>query len=666
MVRASPSSEVTPPESSARAGEPAGYRPLRDYAAVGDCHGVALVSREGSVDWCCLRRFDADPACCRILDVGRGGFLELHPDGEFLSARAYLPATNVLRTTFTTPAGEATATDFMPVGRAPGSRAHDYVTLVAPHRLVRLVEGVRGTVSLALRYRPTVDWGREPARLAPAAFGVSCNGGPALLTEAAVTVTGDVAAGTIAVSAGERRAVVLTSDADARLAAVSGAEAARQLAITRAFWEEWADYCRYEGPYRDAVLRSALTLKLLTYAPTGAIVAAATTSLPEGIGGERNWDYRYCWLRDATFTLYALEALGYRGEARRFSRFLTRACTASSPRVQIMYGIGGEIELPERTLDHLDGYRGSRPVRTGNGAYRQRQLDVYSEVLDWAWLLRRLGIRLGAGELALFRTLADFTRDHWDEPGQGIWEMRGPPRHHVYGKIMAWVALDRATRLLGDHDGYLDARRAILAAVREHGIEPGAGNLRQVFDHPGVDAALLMAPDVDFPLDGPTLQATVDAVRRRLGQGDFLRRYEAADGVGGGEGAFLICSFWLVDALLFAGRAAEARELFERMLSHANDVGLFSEEIDPATGEFLGNVPQAFTHLALIHSAVTLALFEKRGPAGLRGTHADRARHAAAGLTGWRGIGAHIARWWRTGRVRSSRASVLDPAAPRG
>jgi GH15 family glucan-1,4-alpha-glucosidase len=638
-----------------------GYRPLRDYAAVGDCHGVALVSRDASVDWCCLRRFDADPVCCRVLDAGRGGFLALRPDGEYYSARAYLPATNILRTTFTTPSGEATVTDFMPVGRAPGSAAHDYVSLVAPHRLVRLVEGVRGTMSLALRYRPTVEWGREPARLTRATYGVACDRGPALLTDAALTLEGEEAGGTIAVSAGDRRAVVLAADPDARLAALAGAEAARLLGVTRAFWEEWTGYCRYDGPYRDAVLRSALTLKLLTYAPTGAIVAAATTSLPEAIGGERNWDYRYCWLRDATFTLYALEALGYRGEARRFSEFLVRACRASAPRIQIMYGIGGEIELPERTIDALEGYRGSRPVRTGNGAYRQRQLDICGEVLDWAWLLRRLGVRLGAGELALFRTLADFTRDSWDEPGQGIWEMRGPPRQHVYGKIMAWVALDRALRLLGPRDDFVAARRAILTAVREHGIEPGAGNLRQAFDHPDVDAALLMAPDVDFPLDGPTLQATVDAVRRRLGRGDFLRRYEGEDGVGGGEGAFLICSFWLVDALLFTGRGSEARGLFERMLAHANDVGLYSEEIDPRTGEFLGNLPQAFTHLALIHSAVTLELFEKRGPAGLRGTHADRARHAAAGLTGWRSVGAHLARWWRTGRLRSSPASILDP-----
>jgi GH15 family glucan-1,4-alpha-glucosidase len=644
--------------AAAAAAERSSYAPLRDYAAVGDCHGVALVSREGSVDWCCLRRFDAAPALSRILDTAHGGFVALRPNGECQVARAYLPSTNILRTTFTTPDGEAAVTDFMPVGRAPQSRTHDYVTLVAPHQLVRVVEGVRGTTSLTLRYRPTVEWGRRPPKLEQREGGVMCEGGPRLFADVPLDLADGEVTATIRVSPGERRVVALATDGAAR--PMTLAEALRLLGITRAFWEEWAGYCRYRGTYRGPVLRSALTLKLLTYAPTGAIVAAATTSLPEAIGGERNWDYRYCWLRDATFTLYALEALGYRGEARRFSEFLVRACRASAPAVQIMYGIGCETALPEHTLEHLDGYRGSRPVRTGNGAYQQRQLDVYGEVLDWAWLLHRLGVRLGSAEIGLFRAMADFARDHWNEPGQGIWEMRGPPRHHVYGKVMAWVALDRATRLLGRRADYDAARREILAAVEAHGIEPATGNLRQAFDDPGVDAALLLAPDVDFPLDGRTLHATVDAVRRRLGRGPFLRRYEGADGVGGGEGSFLICSFWLVDALLFDGRADEAREVFEAMLSHANDVGLYSEEIDAATGEFLGNLPQAFTHLALIHSAVTLDLYARKGRDGLRGTHADRARHAARGLTGWRGTIAHLARFWRTRRLLSSRASVLD------
>jgi GH15 family glucan-1,4-alpha-glucosidase len=644
--------------AAAAAAKRTGYVPLRDYAAIGDCHGVALVARDGSVDWWCPRRFDAAPALSRLLDAPGGGFLALRPEGEHRVARAYLPGTNILRTTFATASGEATVTDFMPVGRAPGAGTHDYVSLVTPNLLVRLVEGVRGTVTLGLRFRPTVDWGRRAGTLRRTPGGVTCDGGPALEASVDLEIADGVAFGSFAVAAGERRAVVLDAGGGA-----AGHDPARLLAVTRAFWEEWSGYCRYEGPYRDAVLRSALTLKLLTYAPTGAIVAAATTSLPEAMGGERNWDYRYCWLRDATFTLYALEALGFRGEARRFSEFLTLACRASAPNVQIMYGIGGETSLPETQLDHLDGYRGSRPVRTGNGAFRQRQLDIFGEVLDWAWLLHRLGIRLAPGELALFRSLADFTRDHWNEPGQGIWEMRGPPRQHVYGKIMAWVALDRATRILGEREDYEAARRAILEAVRRHGVEPGAGNLRQAFDQPGVDAALLLAPDVDFPLDRRTLDATIDAVRGQLGQGEFLRRYAGGDGVAGGEGAFLICSFWLVDALLFAGRAGEAQSLFERLLGHANDVGLYSEEIDPATGEFLGNLPQAFTHLALIHSAVTLELYRRKARDGLRGTHADRARHAARGLTGWRGLVAHLAQWLRTGRVRSSRASILDAGA---
>lgn len=633
------------------------YLPIRDYALIGDCHGAALVSRQGSVDWCSLGRFDADPVFCRLLDARQGGFLSVRPESDSAVERDYLPGTNILRTTFSTPSGKVRVTDFMPVGRAPGSSVHDYVTLAAPFWLVRRVEGLAGSTRLAIDYRPTVDFARRRARLTASGGGIATEGGPWLYSDVGLEVQDDRAAASVDLHAGEVRFLVVAA-ASIR-DALDGDRLSRLHEITRAFWTEWAAYCRYDGPYGGAVLRSALTLKLLTYAPSGAIVAAPTTSLPEEIGGARNWDYRYAWLRDASFTLYALGALGYSGEARQFAGFLMRSCRASHPRVQIMYGIEAETDLSESALDHLDGYRGSRPVRVGNGAYDQHQLDVYGEVLDWALLYRRLGGRLGREARGFLDSLASFVATHWEEPEQGIWEMRGPARHHVYGKIMSWVALDRAIRLFGDREGRAEVRERIRRAVLERGVDPKQGNLVQIFGETQTDAALLLTPMVGFPIGRPMLVQTVEAVERELRRGDYLLRYHAEDGLPGSEGAFLICSFWLVDALLAVGRAKEARSLYERLLARANDVGLYAEEIDPATYEFLGNFPQAFTHLAVIQSAVNLDLYAKRGAEALRGTLADRARHAVEATAGPRALWAAFKRSRRVGRIRSSRASIL-------
>jgi len=635
------------------------YVPISDYALIGDCHGSALVSRDGSIDWCCLKRFDADPIFCRILDVGKGGFFCIQPSSQHQVSRQYLSGTNILRTTFNVGAAKVTVTDFMPVGRDPYAGVHNYVELRAPFWLVRIVEGISGRTQMRALYRPTVDFARRKARLTTTPSSIRTEEGAFLKADVEFfSVDDDFAAANFAISGGERRYFVVS---DSALVAVEiSACAERLFTITRAFWEEWSAYCRYHGQYRELVLRSALALKLLTYAPTGAIVAAPTTSLPEGIGAERNWDYRYCWLRDSSFTLYALAALGYSGEARKFARFLYNSCKSTHPQVQIMYGIRGETELSEHTLDHLDGYRGSRPVRTGNGAHGQRQIDVYGEVLDWALLHRTLGGWFDPDGARFLRSMASYLAEHWHEPGQGIWEMRGPPLQHVYGKIMSWVGIDRVIRLFGATPKLKEVRDTIVRSVLEKGVSPDGGHLVQAFGQPGTDAACLLIPALGFPADETTLKATIDAVQKELRTGDYLLRYRRDDGVEGEEGAFLICSFWLVDALLMTGRAQEARELFERLLSRANDVGLFAEEIDPHTHDFLGNFPQAFTHLALIANAANFALYDEKGGDAMRGAHADRARRAVEATAGLRAVWVMFKKSGRVGRIFSSRESKLN------
>jgi alpha,alpha-trehalase len=507
------------------------YRPIRDYALIGDCHGAALVSRDGAVDWCGLGRFDGDPILCRLLDARRGGTFLLRPPRPFEAGRRYVGPTNVLETTFTTDAGRVRVTDFMPVGRCPGAGVHDYVSLRAPGWLVRRVEGETGAVDLDVVFYGGRDYARRRLRLTPRRGGLVSPDGSSLVTDVALTVADDVATGRMRLSRGERRYFVLAPDPVLSDGLAPRCEAL--LAVTRAFWEEWAAYARYRGPYREPVLRSALTLKALTYAPSGALIAAPTTSLPEQPGGDQNWDYRYCWLRDGAFMLYALAALGYSGEGRRFGAFLKAACARTPPRLQIMYAIDHARELVEHTLGHLNGYEGSRPVRVGNAAYTQDQLDVYGEVLDWACLHESLGGRLGRDWRALIRGMVEHVLECWQRPDHGIWESRAAPRHHVFGKVMAWVAVDRAIRILGPTREWAAARGAIARAVLKRGVDATNGHLTGTLDESDIDASLLLIPSFGFPVDRPTLDQTIDAVRPALGRGEYLHRdrgFRAADG----------------------------------------------------------------------------------------------------------------------------------------
>lgn len=633
------------------------YKPLRDYAAIGDCHGHALIATNGDVDWCCLERHDQDPVFCGLLDRTRGGTLRLTPRGVISRERNYLPGTNMLVTRLRTETGVVELVDFMPVGRRLDNGPHDYVELVAPGWLVRRARVIEGEATLDLRYQPSIAFAAEPVKLLIKDGGIGGDGVPTLFCSHQLAVTGeDVVTGTIHLRADQRLDLVLAarytiSEPPSRLVD-------RMQATTQAFWVEWSAYNRYRGAYRAAVERSALSLKMMTFAPTGAIVAALTTSLPEAIGGERNWDYRYSWLRDSCFALYALAALGYSGEAERYVDYLSRCVRLTLPDIRIMYGIQHERFLPEVTLDHLEGYAQSRPVRRGNAASTQRQIDVYGQVLDLAVLYEALGGTLAKQDRRVLCTFVDVALRQWQEPDCGLWEMRDEPKQHVHGKMMAWVAMDRALRLFGPNPAWESAREAIADQILRQGTDAD-GALLQAFASASADAATLLAPALGFPLSKAGLEATLKRVEGELADGAFLKRYAAGDGLEGDEGAFLICSFWWVDALLAAGRGEQAKALFETLLGCANDVGLYAEEFDVETRSFLGNMPQAFTHLALIGSAVNLELFERGGAAAVAGSYADRAKRAVGATFGARGLLASLRQSGTIHRLSSSAASIM-------
>jgi GH15 family glucan-1,4-alpha-glucosidase len=599
--------------------------PIGDYALLSDCRSAALVSRDGSVDWLCFPRFDGPSVFCRLLDPA-GGRFAIRPTGEFQARRKYVDQTMVLETTFTTAGGTAVLTDAMAVGsneRGHGLGAH------SPGILLRRLSCTGGEIEAQVNYAPRPEYGLIHPILAPAAGGIAARGGAdrlLLSTPVSFDIDGATATARVRLTAGQAAVFALGHGqmAGPPLAPWSAEEITARLDDTVAGWRSWsAIHQNYEGPWRELVHHSGRVLQALTFEPTGAIVAAPTTSLPESVGGERNWDYRYTWVRDASLTMEALWVAACPDEANKFFAFLADAAASQlqdGRDLQIMFGIGGERDLTERELPHLAGWRGSRPVRVGNGAWTQRQLDVYGELLVAA---QRLVDQLGGLDPVTQQFLAaaaDTAASRWREKDQGIWEIRGEPRDFLYSKLMCWVALDRAIAL-ADHLGAGDrigdwatARDEIRAAILERGWNERAGAFTQAFGSEDLDASNLMLAITGFlPGSDPRMKATIDATAQRLTDTrGLVYRYLARDGLAGEEGTFLLCTFWLAQAQALAGEVDAATATFERALSAINDVDLLAEEVDGASGEMIGNFPQAFSHIGLINAAWAITQAQQR------------------------------------------------------
>lgn len=599
------------------------YPPIGDYALISDCRCNALVSRHGSVDWSCMPRLDSDSSFGRLLDREKGGHCTIAPVGDFGSSWRYIDGTMIVETLFRTAQGEARLTDFFAIGTdAVEQPAYDHV---------RLVDGVRGEVELSVEICPRFDYGeivpyvqrRDENRYTA----IGSNQGLLIVADLPLAVQDTSRlTGRFTVRAGERRRLAIQfvrpeqmedmPDAGQPAPAILD----EYLVTTRHWWQEWTARTASEYELDAQTMRSTLILKALTYEPTGAIAAASTTSLPEWIGGARNWDYRYSWVRDSLFAVRALHDLGHAREADRFHRFIQRSAAGSADQMQIMYAIDGKRRLPEVELDWLDGYRGSRPVRVGNAAAKQIQLDIYGELLEMAWEWHRSGHETGDGYWDFLADVVNTVCRRWQEADHGIWEVRGDPLHYVHSKAMCWATLNRGIQLAQENGrgvpmaDWVRTRDRIRHAIETRGYDRARGVFTQAFDRPGMDAAVLILPRVEFlAYDDPRMVRTVDAIREDLECGGLLMRYRGDDGLDGPEGLFLPCTFWLVNCLARQGRLEQARACYDRALACANELGLFSEEFDVETDTMLGNYPQGLTHVSQIMGWLALQEASHRG-----------------------------------------------------
>ena len=617
-----PSQNVSSSVAGTELTESMAYKPIDWYGLIGDMNSAALVGTDGSIDWCCFPRFDSPSVFAAILDDREGGRFQIGPsDAPVSVTQSYLANTNILSTRFETQSGEIRLIDFMPVGDEPVRGSH--------HEIHRIVRCTSGTVEVRCIFQPRVEYARVATSFTRRGEAIIARGGHQLLTlcsNVPMEVGAAGASGLFTLTKGEE-AVFVLSYGHGRAHRVESYHTSRKLDHTRAYWEGIAADIIYSGEWRKDVVRSFLMLHLLHYEPTGGIVAAPTTSLPEGIGGSRNWDYRYAWLRDSSFTMDVLCRMGHTERATKYLRWLLHQCKVTNGRARIVYGVSSSSSLKEVRLDHLDGYKGSRPVRIGNGAARHLQLDVFGDVILGIYTLHRDGGVVTDDAWSLVENFADVVSRNWHRRDRSVWEVRGAQQHFVYSKIMCWVALDRASALadaLG-RNGQADHWRQVAAIIKDEVLERGWSDRKQAFvqryDSDTLDASNLVIPFVGFlPPNDTRVLSNLDAVMRELADGPFVRRYnphETDDGLEGEEeGSFTILSFWLIGNLIYTGQLEKARAYFEQILGNANHLGLFAEMINPRTKQFVGNFPQAYSHVGLIHTARNLSRATAGGQLG--------------------------------------------------
>jgi GH15 family glucan-1,4-alpha-glucosidase len=605
------------------------YKPISDYAAIGNLRSVALIGIDGSIDWCCLPHMDSPSVFAALLDYRKGGRFRISAAGQNSGEQFYVEDSNVLATRFRTETGTLTVFDLMPIyGNIKGCEGSE-----APPEIHRIIECEGGDAEIEIEWSPRFDYARSITRIEKIYGGWLASGGNDRMTICGIAEAeisdgefGPVLRANLRISGGTKKVLITRWGADNLSYDLNDSLEAMDRTVR--IWHEWAH--KEEVTHSDvwakewlpSLIRSELVLKMMSHADTGAIAAAPTTSLPETIGGVRNWDYRYAWIRDSSMTAQALISMGHETEAIELLEWMERVSASGSGdglNLQIMYGIHGGSELDEQELSHLEGYRGSRPVNIGNGAAKQFQLEIYGELLSTAYELARRGRKLDSHIVEFLRKVVDHVESVWEKPDYGIWEVRGEARHFTYSKVMAWVALDRAIHLSeqfgfpGDVDQWKRTRSEIRRKILEHGYNREIGSFVLAFDSDELDAANLRIPLLEFlPFDDPRVQGTINRTLGNLTENGLVYRYRFDDGLPGEEGAFGLCTFWLVDALALSGRLDEARSIFENAIRHANHVGLFAEQFDARTGEFLGNFPQAFTHIGLINSALYIAYAEGR------------------------------------------------------